>query len=66
MDLEDAYREINDLPSMKTRMKVKNRNDIDEKKFCTVAGDNFSRCKVHFHNMGSERYITFSVCEYSC
>ena len=22
------------------------------------AGDNFSGCKVHFHNMGSERYIT--------
>ena len=58
MDLEDAYRDINDLPSMKTRMKVKNRNDIDEKEFCTVAGDNFSGYKVHFHNMGSERYIT--------
>ena len=28
MDLEDAYRDINDLPSMETRMKVKNRNDM--------------------------------------
>ena len=36
MDLEDAYPDINDLPSMKTRLKVKNRNDIDDKEFCTV------------------------------
>ena len=29
MGLEEAYGDINNLPSMKSRMKVKNRNDID-------------------------------------
>ena len=36
MGLEEAYGDVNNLPSMKTRMKVKNRNDIDDKEFCTV------------------------------
>ena len=34
--LEEAYGDINNLPSMKSRMKVRNRNDIDDKGFCTV------------------------------
>ena len=36
MCLEEAYGDINNLPSMKSRMKVKSRNDIDDKGFCTV------------------------------
>ena len=34
--LEEAYGDINNLPSMKSRMKVRNRNDIYDKGFCTV------------------------------
>ena len=34
--LEEAYGDINNLPSMKSRMKVRNRNDKDDKGFCTV------------------------------
>ena len=33
MGFEEAYSDINNLPSMKSRMKVKNRNDIDDKGF---------------------------------
>lgn len=36
MGLEEAHGDINNLPFMKTRMKVRNRNDIDDKGFCTV------------------------------
>ena len=36
MGLEEAHGDINNLPSMKSRMKVKSRNDIDDKGFCTV------------------------------
>ena len=36
MGLEEAHVDINNLPSMKSRMKVKSRNDIDDKGFCTV------------------------------
>ena len=36
MGLEETYGDINNLPSIKTRMKVRNRNDIDDKGFCTI------------------------------